>query len=71
MQRSAFRLNRLQYRLEVVPRMWHVSGLALVAEGIEGAFVQEESWATNVWTASWDRPWEMNFGRRLILSCGD
>ena len=33
--------------------------------------VQEESWATNVWTASWDRPWEMNFGRRSILSCGD
>jgi hypothetical protein len=37
MQRSAMRLNRLLYRLEVVPRMWHVPGLALVAEGIDGA----------------------------------
>ena len=37
MQRSAVRLNRLLFELDVVPRMWHVPGLALVAEGIDGA----------------------------------
>lgn len=37
MQRSAVRLNRLLFSLDVVPRMWHVPGLALVAEGVDGA----------------------------------
>jgi hypothetical protein len=37
MQRSAVRLNLLLFQLDVVPRMWHVPGLALVAEGIDGA----------------------------------
>lgn len=37
MQRSAMRLNRFLYELDVVARMWHVPGLALVAEGIDGA----------------------------------
>jgi hypothetical protein len=32
MQRSAMRLNRLLYQLEVVPRMWHVPGLVLVGD---------------------------------------
>jgi hypothetical protein len=31
------RLNRLLFSLDVVPRMWHVPGLALVAEGVDGA----------------------------------
>jgi hypothetical protein len=37
MQSSAVRLNRLMFRLDILGRMWHVPGLALVAEGIDGA----------------------------------
>ena len=37
MQRSVVRLNRLLFQLDVVPEMWDVPGLALVAEGIDGA----------------------------------
>jgi hypothetical protein len=37
MQSSAVRLNRLLFRLDILGRMWHVPGLALVAEGIDGA----------------------------------
>ena len=37
MQRSAVRLNRFLFRLDVLPRFWHVPGLTLVAEGVDGA----------------------------------
>jgi len=37
MQRSAVRLNRLLFDLDVLPRFWHVPGLTLVNEGIDGA----------------------------------
>jgi len=37
MQRSAVRLNRLLFRLDVLPRFWHVPGLTLVEEGVDGA----------------------------------
>ena len=36
MQRSAVRLNRLLFRLDVLPRFWHVPGLTLVEEGVDG-----------------------------------
>jgi hypothetical protein len=37
MQRSAVQLNRFLFRLDVLPRFWHVPGLTLVAEGVDGA----------------------------------
>jgi hypothetical protein len=64
------RLNRLLHQLEVVPKMWHVPGLALIAKEWTARRAQEESWATTVWTAFWDRPWGMKFGSKSIQSCG-
>ena len=37
MQRSAVRLNRLLFRLDVLPLYRHVPGLTLVHEGVDGA----------------------------------
>ena len=37
MQRSAVRLNRFLFSIDTIPTFCHVPGMALVAEGIDGA----------------------------------